>query len=493
MSIKDLQPELLNDLRTSDVRRSVTRRIHLIYEESIEPEVKRSLRLETSKDRKYQQLISRIPDINMIKKVTDKLAKVYNKPAVRKVKTGTATDQELVDYYSSALSLDHKLNIANKILEWGRMCALELYLDSKTGKPKMRVLAPYQVRAYSNDPDDPMSVTAVTKIMGQKTIRSDLGGPKTVNIYHTFTDDEFMIWNEEEIVSIEPNPIGKIPFIWLNKSEFLLNSYAPESDINSAVLIPKSYADIYYAMAYSAHSVWAAIDLVLPEKLDHDPGAIMDLKTDTDGMDGLKQGRLETVKPSIDIAGSLELIKQTVFDMLESRGIKPPQTTSSLERPNASAALIENADASSYIIQSCAYFQRVEESLWELIRHMHNNLWMNTDNGIEVKKNFSATVKLDVVFAEVKPIEVTGTQLDNLKKQMDMGLMSRKQALAERYPHFTEAQLDAWLAEAESEAEADAQKEAEIAANSQPTQLPVGGTTRTGGAGNNSQDSGSDT
>lgn len=483
--LEQLRDALLADIASSAAQRKVTERIHVIYENSIEDEVRDSLRRDTAKDRKYAQLCSRIPDINLIRKVTDKIAKVYNKPALRKVKTGTVADQELVDYYSSVLALDAKMNTANKVLEWGRGCALEPYIDAKTGKPKLRVLAPYQVRAYSGDLDDPLSITAVTKIMGQIT-RID---PTTLKefkttLYHTYSDDEFMQWTDHTIDFVEPNPVGRIPIIWLNRSQFRLNSYAPESDINSAVLVPKSYADLYYAMAYSAHSIWAAIDLELPDKIDHDPGAVLDLKTAADSADQGKQGRLETVKPTLDISGSLELIKQTVFDMLESRGIKPPQTTASLERPNASAALIENADASSYIIQSCAFFHSIENELWDLIKHLHNKMWIFMDSNIELKKTFSPGFKLDIVFAEVKPVEIKGTQLDNIKKQRDMGLMSRKQAVSEIYPHYTEAQVEAWLAEAE--------KEAEDAAKAQLTEAPLGNAEGASGRGDNSQDSGSD-
>lgn len=343
MAIQDLIPELLSDIRASAARRAITRRIHLIYEDSIEPEVRVALRRDTRKDRKYEQLVTRIPDVNLIKKVTDKLARVYNKPAVRKVKTGTDQDQELVDYYTSILNLDHKMNVANKMYEWGRSCALEPYLDPVSGLPKLRILPNYQVRAYSDNVDDPLSITAITKIMGSKPVldasgrpvMDSSGKPIRVNIYHTFTPTEFMVWTENGPEEIQANPLGRIPLIWLNSSEMFLNTYAPESDINSAVLVPKYYADLFYAMSYSAHSVWAAIDLTLPELLDHDPGAVLDLKTEDDGVDRGKQGRIETIKPTVDVPGALELVKQAVFDILESRGIKPPQTTSSLERPNA--------------------------------------------------------------------------------------------------------------------------------------------------------------
>lgn len=449
--IEQFKEALLADLNSSASRRDIVRRIHLIYEDSIEPEVKRAVRAEVTADYKYNQLITRIPNVNLIQKITDKLAKVYNKPATRKVKTGISkTDQELVDYYSSALTMDHTMGIANKVLEWGKSCALEPYLDPKTGQPKLRVLTPYQFRAYSFNPDNYMSVDAVTKIMRPMEIKTTFQ-TKLVNVYHTYTDDEFMVWNDLGEFSVSPNPFGRIPVLILNRSAFSLNSYAPESDINSAVLVPKYYADLFYAMSFNAHSVFAAIDLTLPEKLSYDPGGVMDLKTDLEGTEAGKQGRLEVVKPTIEVSGALELIKQAVFDILESRGIKPPQTTSNLERPNATAALIENADASSYISQACAFFHKVEEELWRLLATMHS-VWLQAENKIPIKSQFSKDLKLDIVFGEVKPVEVKAETLVNIEKQRGMGLMSDKQALAEIYPHFTDAQLDAWLAEARKDA-----------------------------------------
>lgn len=452
MSVAQLREALLKDIRESTASRTIPERLHVIYESSIVEEVKRALKQEIKVVRKYEQVIQRIPSINPIKQFVNKLARVYNKPAIRNA-LGNEKDQELIDHYVKLFGLDFKMGLANKLLELSRACALEPYMG-KDGKPKLRVLANYQVRAFSANADDPLEISAITKLMGKITIPngSPIGTPKSVNYFHTYTADEFMAWHEEGILYVQPNPIGRIPFVWLNSSEFELNPYAPESDIDTAVLVPKYYADLFYAMNYTAHSLLVGIDLAMPEAAVFDPGSILDLKTDDEGVDKGKQGRLDVVSPEIKITEALALIKAAVSDILESKGIKPPQTSDSLERPNATAALIEGADASSHILQRCNFFVSVESELWALIKHMHNNYWLKLENTIENKNQFSPNLRVDVMFGEVKPVEIRKETLENVKAQRDMNLMSKKQAMKELYPHFTDAQIEAWLAEAEKDA-----------------------------------------
>lgn len=480
MSLDQLRANLLADIHMSASEREIPKRLHVIYERTIKNEVVHAIRREISKDHKFNQMIQRIPNINLVRKITNKLAKVYNKPASRKTKGGTDADQKLIDFYAELFSLNSKMGSANKLLELMRSCCLELYMG-KDGKPKLRVLANYQVRAYNGNPDDPLEITAITKLMGVTSV-PDLGSKtpgalKNIEHFQTTSADEFMIWNNEGLVSVVSNPIGRMPYVWVNSSEYILNPYAPESDIDDAVLVPKYYADLFYAMAFNAHSMTVGIDLNLPDTIASDPGAWLDLKTDTDTDVPGKQGRIEVVKPEIKIDEALALIKQAVNDMLESRGIVPPQSASgSLERPNASAAIIEAADASSHILQRCSFFYTVEAELWSLIKHMHNNYWLKMDNTIDETAPFSPTFKVDVLFGEVKPVEIRAETLANIKAQRDMGLMSDKQALEDMYPQFTDAQVDAWLEEAKKDA-------AKIAAANAPTAGPTAG----GGPGSNTQ------
>ncbi len=479
MSLRDLMPRLLVDISGSAGARSVPERLHKIYEDSITPEVVTALRAEIRQDRKFEQVIKRIPDINLIRKFVDKLARVYNKPASRKVKGGSKEDQRLVDFYVEALGLNAKMSLANKMLELSRACALEPYLD-KDGRPRVRVLTNYQVRAFCGNIDDPLEITALTKLMGQMRVQDKTAddGYKWIDYYHTYSADEFMIWSDEGVDSVQPNPIKRIPFVWVNSSEFQLNPYAPVSDIDSAVLVPKYYADLFYAMSYTAHSLIVGIDLEMPNTAVYDPGAMMDLKSTDNGAENPKQGRIETVTPEIKISEALALIQQAVNDMLESKGIKPPQaSSSSLERPNASAALIESADASSHILQRCSFFLNVETELWSLIKALHT-LWLKVPgNQIEVKTQFSTDFKVDVLFGEVKPVEVRKETLENIKLQMELGLMSKKQALEDLYTHFTDAQIQAWKKEADADA-IDRERSA----------TPDGSDETGGGAGDNQPD-----
>lgn len=440
MSLKDLQQYLLSDIQSSSAGRRVGVRLHRIFEHSIIPEVKASMKAELS-SKSYERSKCRIPDVNIVRQITNKLAKVYDKDAIRKTKN--KTDQSLIEYYERETSLDHKMRTANAILELLKTFALEPYIG--TDGPEVRVLAPYQFHVLSTDKDNPNRMTVFTKFMPDKVIIVDTGygkQEKVIQVFRSYTDSEIMDWDSEgKISSIQSNPAGLIPFIYGNPSEFELAPQPLEEEIETALLIPKAYTDLHYALKFTCHSVTVAMDCEIPADATWAPDAFIEVKTDADAADSGKRGSIETIKPTADIEKALALISDTVSSVLESRGIKSPNVNRNVERPNAAAAMIEDADASSHIKRRCAFFQNIETAFWDLIASLHNTIWLNNPL-VEEKAKFSDSLEVEVQFAEIKPVEIRSELVARLDAQMKAGLMTPLQALEELYPSFTLDQLE---------------------------------------------------
>lgn len=449
-----------NEINASAQGRDIALRLHDIYEHSIVPEVMVSMQQELSPT-SYERTSRRIPDVNTIRMITNKLSKVYDKDAVRD--TEKKRDKQLIEYYEREMQVDKKMRTANTLLELAKGCALEPYM-SPTG-PRLRVLTNYQCQPHSDDPDDPTRMTAFTKFMPDEQVEfKDQFGKtlkKTIRVYQTYTDKEWVEWSSEQgIRNRGRHDLGRIPFVWVNASDFEIFPMPPISDIQSAVLIPKTYADLYYALKFSCHSITVTMDCILPQDAAWSPDTVIEAES----VEGAK-GSIENIKPQADIAQALELIKDTFYAVLDSKGITPPQQNQRLERPNAAAALINQADSSSHIKKRVSFFQSVEQDLWHLIAVLHNQMWSMGEyqDLLPSRSSMSEDMLIDIQFGEVKPVEVRRELLERLKAQMDLGLMTKRQALRELYPTLTERQLDNWMSEIDKEDESDA---------SQPAQLP---------------------
>ena len=88
----------------------------------------------------FQQMKERIIPINILRRLMDKLSKVYIGEPVRSVTSGNDEDKKLLDFYIKTFEMDKKGNYADEYSNMFKGYAFEPFLHK--GKPRLRTL-PY--------------------------------------------------------------------------------------------------------------------------------------------------------------------------------------------------------------------------------------------------------------------------------------------------------------------------------------------------------------
>jgi hypothetical protein len=426
-------------------------RLFLVHEGQLRPEIEDSLKQELS-PRAYDKAVKRIPSINLLIRIIDKLSRVYSEPVARTA--STTSDQKLIEFYEREASVDKVMTSANKIANLHKCAALEPFVQD--GKPYLRVLPAHQFLVYSDDLVNPLRPTVFIKFMGKdrNVPFTDRDGRKTeydevrtVQLYYLYSDTEFAIVDSEGAYRddrmsqrglVGVNPLGRLPFVYVNRSDFRLVPLPDTDTLDNTVLIPKLLADLNYAVQFQSHTVFVALDADVPSDLAISPDTVWNIKSS----EGDKQGRIDTVKPSVDIQQVIELIKVTLSMWLESRNIRAGDMgqVSPGDAASGVARIIDESDATQDRQSQCAVFSVAERQLWALLRDMHN-YWVETGQ-IESSDTWTPSTAVSTRFGDQKPVVTDRERLEVVGMKLDKGLISRRQAVKEIYPHWTDAEVE---------------------------------------------------
>jgi hypothetical protein len=451
--LKDMIPELMQYVKDHAEYLEYNNRLFLVHEGQLRPEIEKSLAQELS-PKAYAKAIRRIPSINLLVRIIDKLSRVYAEPAERR--TVNKIDQELLDEYQDWLDINTIMAEANKMLNLHKCCALEPYIED--GQPRLRVLPANQFLMYSDDPINPLRPTVAIKFMGkmEKNLSYTTNdgemlhkqGPRDVEIMYLYSDEEFLIVDSEgmildskmsELEQDGTNPVETIPMIYINRSRHRLVPVPDTDTLDNTILIPKLLADLNYAVQFQSHSVIATTDLETPADVAWGPDVVLDLKSTGEGG---KSGSVQVIKPEVDIEQVLNLIESTLSIWLESRNIKAGsigQTTAEAASSGI-AKIIDQSDATQDRAIQMQFFKKAEKDLWKLVSKMQA-FWSKAKL-VEDLRTFSDEFSPEVRFAEMKPIQTEKEKIETVIMHRSAGLMTRKMALKRLEPELTEVELE---------------------------------------------------
>jgi len=469
----EMIPELVQHFDENREYLEFNLRLFKVLEGQVRKEVEASLRREVISWTAYKRVIERIPPVNVVRKATDKLSKVYIEAPNRL--TDKKTDQSIMDNIVRMSSLDNVMNDANRVYNAQNAFALEPYVDE--GSQKFRVLAAHQFLPYSDHPKDPTKMTVFMKILGN--VYPDVS-PNFDNEGDDKRDDKtnyeaqlIAVYSDKEIIVMEEggklrpdiqvhmrlpmtNPFGKIPFVYGNRSKFELLPAPNQEGFDISVLVPKLLADLNYAAQFMSHSIiWTKnADL---EGQEINPDAVVDLgeRSDDNG-----DPEIGTIDPKVDIENILHMIEFEVNAYFSSIGIRVT-STGQLSNGRDSSGIskaIDEGDTSAERKVQIEYFRQIETSLWDLMSVMQN-VWASSNI---TKENRAFSVKFDetfrIKFAEMKPLKTNKQKIEEIELMREQKLMTRKQALRMLNPDFSEKQLDAWIKELKDEEDEDMEK-----------------------------------
>jgi len=397
----------------------------------------------------YERSKGRVPAINVLSRLVDKLSQLYIDAPTREVAVKNVVDSELLDVYESSTGVNSRMDFANRLYNTNKRFAIEPYVED--GVPLFRVLAANEFIPFSDHPKDKTKMTVFIKFGEIYTddympLEQKLGK----STFYLYSDDEVIkITGAGEEIEIEDNPdgvnsYGVIPFIYARNSYIDLIPQRDTDTFTMATLIPLIFSDLNYATQFLSHSVFYGIDIDV-NNLEMNPDAFWQVSSKNG--EG-KSPSIGTIKPEVDIDKVLASIKEQLYMWLDSKGIR----ASGFESANTAsgiAKVIDEADATSARRKQLNKFIEVEARLWQLVKVMHE-VWVRSGE-IKERRLFSKDFYVDVNFGSLEPVTDTKKELEEIKLKLDMGLISKRMAVKESNPMLDDEQIDALLKEIEDE------------------------------------------
>lgn len=402
-------------------------------------------------DKSFQLAQHRIAPINILRRLIDKLSKIYNKSPKRIIVDGKEQDQELLDFYVEQMQIDEIMNTSNELFNLHKTTTIEPYIEK--GFPRLRPIPSDRAIWYSNDRINPTNPTHFIKFLGEMEVNF-----KVQNVYYVYTDTEFMVVDAEfkpipqMMAALDNpqgvNPVGEIPAIYINRSVF---SICPpvDTDLDKMVkLFPVLMSDLNFAVMMQSFSIIYGID-VDNQNVVMSPNAFWTFESNPTSD---KTPQIGQIKPQVDISEVISFISSQLQLWLNSRNVRP----GTIGGPNAESSasgiskIIDESDTSEDRERQAKFFKRAEEDMWELIIKKLHPMWRKADL-IDTNLDWSPNVKIEVEFPEQLPLIDRTAVLDDAIKEIGAGLTTRLISIQRLNPGMTETEAEELLAKIEED------------------------------------------
>lgn len=388
-----------------------------IYSGNILPFLVSRLRSDFKSDTSFNEAKSRLSPINIFPKIVNKLSKVYSN-SVCLVKNDNR--QEEIDLFLWNLQMDSARIKINKMLNITGCCAFEpIFKDD--GTSIIRVLGGHQFLVYSNDEIDSNQVTHFIKFI-------DSG-------YAIYSKEEYLeVDFEGTVLSVLPNPYGRIPFVYVSRSLDLMPRPAND-DFEMITLLPLLLSDANFALKYQAFSIIYTMNLNTDD-CELAPNTIWNLQSSSQG----DKPEIGHIKPSLSIDEVIKNIATQYSLWLETKNLKNSnnQATLSAQSISGVSKLIDEADIDDDLQDQRMLLTRAEEDFFELCALKSGQDW--------IAESYC------IMQAKSKVPELESDKIDRVIKKLSNNLITKVDAIKEiSGMNQEEAQIYVHLLQEESE------------------------------------------
>lgn len=439
MTLQQTIPSIIKDIQKNKSRLEGNYELFDIFEGNLLPYVEESMKCQLS-PQSYDQAKHRIAPINVLRRIIDKLSKIYQQNPTREVINGTDSDAELLSWYEEKLNINEMFNQSNEFTNLQKNNLIEIFIDE--GMPKIRVYSAHQFWPYSSNKVDPTDPTEIALFDGDMNV----DGRDTLRFY---SNDQFYIADSEgNVLSKEMNelgngagvnPFGVLPFVYVNTSANLLVPRPDTDTLAMSILIPILFSDLNHAVQFQSFSMMYGIDIDI-KNIKRAPNAFLDLKSDPDTE---TTPQLGSIKPEVDIDQVLGLVASELSLWLNTRGIKPGSIGSLDGGSFASgiSKMIDEMDVSEHRQKQVTIYRNAEKDFWnKLLHHMHP-FWVS-HGMIENRTLFSKGASVSTNFKPQVPMLRRGDMIKDLKEEVASGFTTNKRAIKELNPNMSNAEVD---------------------------------------------------
>ena len=394
-----------------------------------------------------EHALARLCPINVLPKFVDKLTNIYQTSVTREIVDGNDNDAKMLDWFVDKTDTNTQMNSGNELFNLSKATLIQPYVHN--GQPGLRVILNDRFIAYSNDPICPEKPTHII-------IKA--GFHNEVEIYHVYSDDQFMISNsrgeiERELMALADNAegindVGRIPFTYVNESKYRVQPKIDSDTLRIVKLLPVMLTDLNVAAMFQSFSILYGIDMT-DENLVMAPNAFWRFTTEPGSE---KKPEIGQIKPTVDYDQVLNLIQSELSMWLGTKGIRAG-SIGSLEATNVASGIskvIDEMDTYEAREKQVSYFEQAEWDLWDLIMHYMVPYWQARKE-IDMIGKFSDTAMVRAKFAVQLPTQTRGQVVKDQNEEYKAGFTSRRRAMIKLNPELTEAEVDILIAEIDEE------------------------------------------
>lgn len=417
-----------------------------IFENNLLPYIDNDMRQQFSLQM-YTQAMLRCVPINILPKIIDKLTNIYSKAVIRQVVDGSTKDKELLAWYQQTLNVNNVMNSSNEMFNLCKATLIQPYLYK--GKPCLRPILNDKFIVYSDDKMNPTVPTYVIILAGCENNKE---------IYWTYSDDEFMISNSnneiergmmaEYLNEDGINPIGKIPYIYVNSSKYRLNPKQDQDVIKLTKIVPVMLTDLNVAAMYQAFSIMYGIDID-DENIAMSPNAFWRFKSDPTSD---KKPELGVMKAQVDYNEVLNLIQSELTMWLSTKGVRASSVGTFTQENFASgiSKIIDEMDTYEARQKQIPFYEQAEHDLWDLILKRMNPYWVHTRQ-IDSKALFDPNAFVQTTFATQLPLQTRGEIVKEVKEEYQSGFNTRKGSIQRLNPEMSDEAIEELIKEIDEE------------------------------------------
>lgn len=407
-----------------------------------------------------------ISSVNIARRVVNQLACVYKDAPVRDFTELSEEQTDVVNLVYRDMMANKKLNLANKVFKNHDQGLIQIV--PKDGKLIMRILAPHHFDVITGDDPEVAEAYIISAYDNYSELLEDSKQPQTATAYQSMHSQNnenyknqraidaqdrenrrYLIWTVEESIVCDgngnlvggatPNPLrefGIMPFV----------EFSAEKEFEYWVRSQNNFASFTVDFAAQMSSVAQIVKLqgfaqailrgpaeLLPENIQVGPNHILKLPIDPNaGIDT----DFQFATPGSDISGSLRYLETLLTTFLSSNGIDPKTISMSGEGQKYNSglerllAMIEKVSASR---EDYDTFERVEESVWHLVRS-----WLNVLSNSETllpkyrTSQISLESEVKVEFSAPEMVKSDMEELDVISREIELGISSPVQAIMQR-------------------------------------------------------------
>jgi len=467
------------------------RKLFYFLEGNIISTITKMLRLEIKSNTSFEIAKRRIPYINIIQMVVEKISKIYSSPPIRKL--NSAEDNLYLEKLSNQMNVNEIFLEANRLYNAHNRSAIKVDFNKDTMQIEARVVPANRMIVSSNDQtnsQDPSHFIEIIELEERPLSMTDLDPLSRNSVSLGYMKGRIIVWTSEEVAIYKvdsgkitldkkymqdmgmtnedgsvggsyKNPYGMIPYVYLNKSKHILTPVENEGAYDMTLLVPRILADLNFAAQYKSHNI------IWIRNVDEDH----DFKLSPDGITNLgiqknpnlPPPEMGTIESQVEIEAQLKLARFTVEAYLTSLGLRVmPSETSDLSSTNVEtgiSALFDLSDAVHLHKKQAARFKIFEKKFWTLVDRVNER-----NNQRTFGKKFIEDFIIS--YEESKPVKSDKAVLDEIQITREMGMISLEMSLKRLYPEYRQKDIDKLLEILKKEREQKLKDDATIAGHS---------------------------